>query len=165
LTQHDDHEPKLTGLWSNRGFGTGRLKSAFERITDSGQTSREVLPSMATPAFVSRPISRQSVGIIPRESLPAACFHTARVKSGSAGASGHVCFTPAKQTSRLAGLTPAKCQCATTEGRLLLSFAESSFRAALMLTLTNRFSYCGATVADDAEPTRLPISGAGASGM
>ena len=74
---------------------------------------------------------------------------------------------------------------ATTEGRLLLSFAEQlagenidevhlsdddkpldlNTRAALLPTLTHRFRYCcAATVADDAEPTRLPISGVGANG-
>jgi hypothetical protein len=42
---------------------------------------------------------------------------------------------------------------------------DQNTRAALLPTLTHRFCYCCAsTVAGDAEPTRLPIWGAGASG-
>jgi hypothetical protein len=90
-----------------------------------------------------------------------------------------------RQTGPVGPVHANKRHRATTEGRLLLSFAkqlagenidevhlsdddkplDQNTRAALLPTLTHRFRYCcAATIADDAEPTRLPISGVGANG-
>jgi hypothetical protein len=67
-------------------------------------------------------------------------------------------ITDSSQTSRHVRKVATSRHRATTLGLKYAGRAPADFE--------HSFSYCcAATVADDAEPTRLPISGVGAAGM
>ena len=138
-------------------------------------------PGSAVRAFKSSGRPSQSSGACaspcfqvqdrPRRPLPAACrLHAAAVKLGSHGVSAfprsHIArrLRDASSLFRRQQFTPENID----EVHLLTTTSRSTRiqrpRTCRLRYIASRVSYCCAATADDAEPTRLPISGVGATG-